>query len=478
MQNQGKKDHPRPPIVTLMGHIDHGKTTLLDAIRKTNVTASEHGGITQHIGAYQITFQDKPITFIDTPGHAAFEKMRSRGVEAADIVILVVAVSDGVKPQTIEAIAHIKRAQKPTIVALTKTDVADINIEKVKKELQKEGIVADSFGGETPFVEVVAPKGKGLTELLEVIQLVWQMAPQPPLPDDPLEAVVVESSLDKKRGPVVTVIVLKGTLKASQKIQVDDEKITVRALIDDTGRNIKVAQPGRPVEILGFKHVLEVGSIVREIITIKSWEKSRTASFAEIIAKSEQARDKFKVVIKADVAGSLEAILAGLPEKIMVISSGLGEITQTDVAFAKAAHAPIFAFNIKTPAAVGVLAQQEGVIIKSYNVIYELFDDARQISEQFTQAKQELKIAGRAKIIATFNIEGQKIAGAKVTHGRIKLGDQIILKRSDGSSTEAKIVSLKKFKKDVDTVLSGQDCGIIFSPTLDFKEDDVIESLG
>lgn len=476
--NQKPDTKYRPPIVTLMGHVDHGKTTLLDAIRQSNVVGSEHGGITQHVGAYQITFQNQPITFVDTPGHAAFEKMRSRGAEVADIVVLVVAANDGVKPQTIEAVKHIKAAGKSTIVAITKVDLPNINIEKVKKELQKEGVIIESFGGEVPLVEVAAPKGKGIEDLLEVIQLVWQLSPQPSLPSDPLEAVVVESFLDKNRGPIVTVIVKKGILAAGQKIAVDEETITVKALVDDTGHSINQAPPGKPVEILGFKEVLEVGSVVRDQTFTKSRVKQQTVPFADIIAKSQEAHDKFKVIIKADVVGSLEAILANLPGKILVVSSGVGEITQKDISFAKVASAPILTFNVKAGSGVKSQAEREGVVIKSYNVIYELLSDVEDVASQFEIAKQESKIAGRAKIVASFDIAGKKIAGSMVTHGKLKIGDKITIKHADGSQSDTRIISLKKFKKNVETVVSGQECGIDMSPALDFKEGDIIESLG
>jgi len=251
-----QKSNFRPPIVSILGHVDHGKTTLLDAIRKSNIAAREHGGITQHIGAYQIIHKDQPITFVDTPGHAAFEKMRSRGAEVADIVVLVVAAGDGVKPQTVEAIKHIHAAKKPTIVAITKVDLPDINLDKVKKELQVQGIVAEEYGGDSPVVKVAAPKGEGISELLEVIGLVWQLNPEQSQPQAPLEAIVVESKLDKNRGPLVTAIVKKGTLSTGAKIVVDGEAITVRALLDDNGKNISSAPPGMPVEILGFKKIL------------------------------------------------------------------------------------------------------------------------------------------------------------------------------------------------------------------------------
>lgn len=468
----------RPPIVAILGHVDHGKTTLLDTIRKTNVVAKEHGGITQHIGAYQINFQGKPITFIDTPGHAAFEKMRSRGAEVADIAILVVAANDSVKPQTEEAIKHIKKAQVQTIVAITKTDLENINIEKVKKGLQSKDIVAESYGGDVPVVEVAAPKEKGIKELLEVIQLVWQMHPEPSLEEEPLEAVVVESYIDKNRGAIVSVIVKKGTLNVGQKIKVDDETIKVKSLVDDTGKSINQAEPGKPVEILGFKKVLDVGSIVTESVKTKDAQDQKVATHADIIAKTLEAKDKFKVVIKADVLGSLEAIKENLPEKILVISSGVGDVQNADVGFAKASKAPILAFNVKVPKSVQRQAEQENVVIREYKVIYELIDELEEIVKSFEKAKREIKIKGRAQILTVFDINGKKVAGSKVTNGQIRIGDKILLRNTTGGEQESQVVSLKKFRKDVEIASAGQECGVGFSENLDFKEGDVIESIG
>jgi len=471
------KQDVRPPIVTVMGHVDHGKTTLLDTIRKTNVVSREHGGITQHIGAYQIIYEGKPITFIDTPGHAAFEKMRSRGAEIADIVVLVVAANDGVKPQTVEAIKHIKAAQKSHIVAITKTDLPDINLDKVKNQLQKEGVSVENFGGDVPVVEVAAPKNKGISELLDMIHLVWQLSPQPNLSSDPLEAAVVESYLDKNRGPIVTVIVKKGTLKTGQKIDVDGETITVKALSDENGKIVEEAPPGKPVEILGFKKTLDAGILIGQQIVTKALDQ-KPLEMADIIAKSQAAQGKFKVIIKTDVKGSLEAILANLPQDLLVVSSGVGIITKNDIAFAKITNAPVIAFNIKVTNQIKSQAEREGVVIKNYNVIYELLQDMEDVSAGFQEAKQELKIAGRAKIVASFEVDGKKIIGALVTHGKLKLGDSIVLKSAGGKSQESKIISLKRFKKDVPQVLSGQDCGIGTTASLDFKEGDIIESLG
>lgn len=472
------KEITRPPVVTLMGHVDHGKTTLLDSIRKTNVVQKEHGGITQHIGAYQIIFEGKPITFIDTPGHAAFEKMRFRGAKIADIVILVIAATEGVKPQTQEAIKHIKKEGKPIIVAITKMDLVNANPDKVKKELQKENVIVESFGGDVPTVEVAAPKGKGINELLEVIQLLWQISPQMTLPNDPLEAVVVESFVDKKRGPVSTVIVKKGTLRVGHKIAVDSENITVRALVDDRGQNVTEALPGKPVEVLGFRKTLEVGSIISDKIVGQLTSSVSSATLEEIIAKSEDARGSFKVIIKADVLGSLEAILANLPSKVLVTTSGVGEVSPADISFAKVSKAPILAFNVKAPNPVKSQAEREHVVIKSYNVIYDLIADLEDVVKGFEAAKQELKISGRAKIVASFDIEGKKIAGAQVIRGKLKVGDRIILKSADNPKAEGEISSLKRFKKDQDVVSQGQDCGIGFDTNLDFAIGDVIESLG
>lgn len=479
MEKQHSQQNIRPPIVTVMGHVDHGKTTLLDAIRKTNVVAREHGGITQHIGAYQINFQDKLITFIDTPGHEVFEKMRSRGADVADIVVLVVAANDSVKPQTVEAIKHIQKSQKPTIVAITKIDLPDINIERVKKELQSKGIAAENYGGDVPVVEVASPKGKGISELLEVILLVWQLSSEDSLPEDPLEAVVIESFLDKNRGPIATVIVKKGTLSVGQKIAVDNETINVRALIDDTGKNVQEALPGKPVEILGFKKILDVGSIIGDTVKTAIIQDKKPLDIADIIAKGEQTRENFKAIIKADVNGSLEAILSNLPENILVVASGVGGVTEKELTFAKIAKAPILAFNLKIPKNIKSQAEREGVFIREYNVIYQLLSDLEDVVAHFKKAKYEQKIVGRAKIIAIFNMAGQMIAGTKVLNGKIKIGDNVAFNRQEGSiSKEAKITSLKKFKKDVETVFSGQDCGVGFTPSLDFKVGDIIESFG
>ncbi|OGD85787.1 translation initiation factor IF-2 [Candidatus Curtissbacteria bacterium RIFCSPHIGHO2_01_FULL_41_13] len=472
------KDNLRPAVVTLMGHVDHGKTTLLDAIRKTNVVAREHGGITQHIGAYQIIFQGKPITFIDTPGHEAFEKMRSRGAEVADIVVLVVAANDGVKPQTVEAIKHIKNANKPIIVAITKTDLSDINLEKVKKELQTHNVVVEGYGGQVPAVEVAATKGQGINELLEVIQLFWHLSPEISLTSEPLEAVVIESYLDKSRGPIVSAIIKKGTLKIGQKILVDDDSITVRSLTDDQGLRVLEAEPGKPVEILGFKKVLEVGSILHDKVSTKQVTTQQSVTHADIIAKLREIKDKFKVIIKADVLGSLEAIQENLPEKILAISSGVGEVQPTDISFAKVAQAPILAFNVKTSNQIQSQAQREHIVIKNYDVIYELISDMQDIAKTYEQAKHEQKILGRAKIVAVFEVDGKKIAGVKVTQGKIKTGDLVFLISSSGQKTEAQISSLKKFKKDIEAVTAGQECGVGLVPNLDFKVGDIIESLG
>ena len=473
-----KQEKIRPPTVTLMGHVDHGKTTLLDTIRKTNIVAGEHGGITQHIGAYQITFNKSPITFIDTPGHAAFEKMRSRGVDAADIVILVIAANDGVKPQTREAIKHIKKAQKPLIVALTKVDLPNLITERIKKDLQKDEVLLEEFGGDVPLVEVSASKNKGIDDLLEMVQLVWQISPETSFPHDFLEAVVVEAFLDKNRGPVVTAIVKKGTLKIGQKLTVDDETISVKALINDRGENINEALPGDPVEILGFKKLLGVGSIVHDTNILESSIVQPPATLAEIIAKSQLASDRFKIIIKADVVGSLDAIVANLPERILIVSSGIGEINSTDISFAKVASAPILAFNVKVNPSVRSQADRERVVIKSYRVIYDLLTEIEEVTESFETAKQKQKITGQAKIVAEFDIEGKKIAGVVVTSGKLKLGDRITIGSGLNSGEEIKISSLKKYKKEVEFASQGQECGIGFTPNIDFKVGDIIESLG
>lgn len=468
----------RPPIVTIMGHVDHGKTTLLDTIRKSSVAAREHGGITQHIGAYQVEQDGHLITFVDTPGHAAFEQMRSRGADVADIVVLVVAANDSVKPQTVEAIKHIHRASKPMIVAITKVDLPDISIEKVKGELQKAGVLVEGHGGDIPVVEVSATKNIGIPELLEIINLSWQLTPQPTLPQNPLKAVVVESFMDKGRGSIATVIVKEGTLKVGQKIMVDGEPVSVRALIDDGGKNITEAGPSKPVEILGFKKALEVGSVVLDTNTTVVKEQG-PVDYAQIIARAQEVKDKFKIILKADVLGSLEAILNNLPEKVLVVASSVGEVSQTDISFAKVASAPILAFNLKLGNQLKNQAERDGVVIREYKVIYELLEDMEDVSAGFEAAKLQAKVKGRAKIVAIFDIEGKKIAGCMVTMGKLNVGDTVLLKKNeDDAGTETKIVSLKKFKKDVPTVSNGQECGIQLASSIDFEPGNVVESLG
>ena len=404
--------------------------------------------------------------------------MRSRGAEVADIVVLVVAANDSVKPQTVEAIKHIKTATKPMIVAITKVDLENINIEKIKNDLKKNDVLVESFGGQVPVAQICAPQKKGIDDLLEIISLVWQMNPQPNLENEPLEAVVIESYLDKNRGPVAAAIVKSGTLRVSQKIIVDDDTITIKALVDDTGKNIKEAKPGKPVEILGFKKTQEVGSILFDSIKTAQKEPQLTIDHAQLIARAQEVKGKFKVIIKADALGSLEAIEANLPEKIKVILSGVGEVQASDVAFAKTAKAPILAFNSMVTPNVTQLAQREHVLIKNYNVIYELIKDMEEVSENFEQAKQQAKIKGSAKIIAIFNIEGRKIAGAKVTTGKLKIGDQVVIRSEKGEESHTKIISIKKFKKDTQVAQAGQECGIALEGDIDFREGFIIESLG
>ena len=339
-------------------------------------------------------------------------------------------------------------------------------------------MLLEEFGGDVPLVEVSASKNKGIDDLLEMVQLVWQISPETSFPHDFLEAVVVEAFLDKNRGPVVTAIVKKGTLKIGQKLTVDDETISVKALINDRGENINEALPGDPVEILGFKKLLGVGSIVHDTNILESSIVQPPATLAEIIAKSQLASDRFKIIIKADVVGSLDAIVANLPERILIVSSGIGEINSTDISFAKVASAPILAFNVKVNPSVRSQADRERVVIKSYRVIYDLLTEIEEVTESFETAKQKQKITGQAKIVAEFDIEGKKIAGVVVTSGKLKLGDRITIGSGLNSGEEIKISSLKKYKKEVEFASQGQECGIGFTPNIDFKVGDIIESLG
>lgn len=470
----------RPPVVSVLGHVDHGKTSLLDKIRSTNVAARESGGITQAIGAYQIDFNGRLITFIDTPGHAAFEAMRSRGAKASDIALLVVAANDGVKPQTIEAIKHIQNSNAKMIVVLNKIDLPNLNIEKVLAELTKEGIALDKSGGDVPVVQVSSTTGQGINELLDMIILVSDLIDLKDTTSEAFSAVVIESEMTKNQGAVIHAIVNSGTLSTSQEVFVGQKSGKVRSITSDKGEILKVAGPSTPVEITGVSFVPDTGSVLTsrpdsESTDSNSAPESLALSASEMIAASQAKKESFLIIIKADVSGSLEAISKNIPAKVQILSSATGDVTASDVILSKSATAPILAFNVKIPSDVEKLASREGVIIKPYKIIYELLDDIDDVVAAIEAEKEAEKVKAVAEVTAEFTIEGVRIAGVKVTKGSIKTGMELFLLRNGQILSQAKATSLKQRSKEVGDVKAGQECGVLLSPALDFKIGDKLE---
>ena len=470
----------RPPVVSVLGHVDHGKTSLLDKIRSANVAARESGGITQAIGAYQIDFNGRQITFIDTPGHAAFEAMRSRGAQASDVALLVVAANDGVKPQTIEAIKHINNSGAKMIVVLNKIDLPNLNIEKVLGELTKAGVELDKNGGDVPVVQVSATTGLGINDLLDMIILVSDMVDLIDTSSEPFSAVVIESEMTKNKGVVTHAIVKSGILKTGQDIFVGDKTSKIRSITSDKGAILKEAGPSTPVEITGLSFVPDTGALITNV-SVGSQEEGTednqpvAVSAGDLIAAGQAKKDSFLIIVKADVSGSLEAIIKNIPNKVQVLFSATGDVTSNDVTLSKSAIAPILAFNVKVPADVEKSASREGVIIKPYKIIYELLDDIDDVVAAIEAEKEEEKIKAVAEITAEFTIEGVRIAGVKVTKGSLKNGMNLFLSRNGQVLTEAKVASLKQRSKEVNDVRAGQECGVLLSPPLDFKIGDKLE---
>ncbi|KKR39705.1 hypothetical protein A2210_01130 [Candidatus Woesebacteria bacterium RIFOXYA1_FULL_40_18] len=462
----------RPPIIAVLGHVDHGKTTLLDAIRKTSVAAREAGGITQSIGASKITFtseagKDDSIVFIDTPGHAAFSKMRSQGAKVADIAVLVVDASDGVKPQTLEALDAIRQAQIPFIVAATKMDLPSASLETVQGQLEKEGVTFEGRGGDVPVVAVSAKKGTGLNELLGTIILVSEVKGVEGNPEANLEAVVIETSKDK-RGPLTSVIVRDGTLKVGEEVFCGGKSTKVRGLFDGNLKPVKVVLPSEPAQILGFEDPPEVGNIIKSVAEAVPFQKQET-----IQSHPFESEGQISIIVKTKNAGALTAILANLPKEIVVIDSGVGDIYESDVLRAKASNVKyIFAFESKAGSDVLKLAASEGVKIEIFKVIYELFDKLN----EFIKGGQ-VEILGKAEIVASFPFNRKKIAGCKMKEGKIGKTDELILMRQDKEIGRLRISSLKRKKQEITEAKSGEEFGVLFEPQLDFVVGDMLVSV-
>lgn len=484
----------RPPIIAVLGHVDHGKTTLLDNIRKTNVAGVEHGGITQHIGAYQIEVPSEiikrqksstsKITFIDTPGHYAFAKMRSRGAQVSDIAILVVAANDGVKPQTEESIQHIKSADIPHIVVINKIDLPDLNIEKVKKQLSKAGVKLEEYGGDTPLVMLSAKSGQGIDKLLENILLLTDLYQIRESNPGILEAVVIESSLSRNKGIVATIVVRSGSLNIADEVVCENQLFRIRAIQNWDGQNIKKLFSGEAAQIIGWKSPPLVGSKLfmkkQTQLSENPPKKIALPNKPGALTPQEPApidEQKIKIILKADTAGTLEAITTGLKDDVEVIYQGVGNVSESDILLAKTTTAIVIAFAHKPSDQVSKLAHSEKVIIKTYNLIYRLFDEIDEVVEAIRKGNM-VEILGTAKILALFSIKNENIAGVKVLSGRIAKGDQVKVVRKDEEIGRTKIKSLRHHKEEITKAVTGQEVGVNLAQKMDFLTGDSIISIG
>ncbi|MDQ2094253.1 translation initiation factor IF-2 [Rhodalgimonas zhirmunskyi] len=492
---------PRPPVITIMGHVDHGKTSLLDAIRDANVTGGEAGGITQHIGAYQVTTKGgDTLTFLDTPGHAAFTSMRARGADVTDIVVLVVAADDSVMPQTIEAINHAKAAKVPMIVAINKCDKPAADPDKVRAELLQHEVIVEKMSGDVQDVEVSAVTGDGLPELLEAIALQAEILELKANPDRAAQGAVIEAQLDVGRGPVATVLVQTGTLRQGDIFVVGEQFGKVRALINDKGERVQEAGPSVPVEVLGLNGTPEAGDVLnvteneaqaREIAEYResaAKEKRAAAGAATTLeqlmakAKADQNVAELPILVKADVQGSAEAIVQAMEKigndevRVRVLHYGVGAITETDIGLAEASGAPVIGFNVRANAPARNAANQKGVEIRYYSVIYDLVDDVKAAASGLLSAEIRENFIGYASIKEVFKVSGVgKVAGCLVTEGVARRSAGVRLLRDDVVIHEGTLKTLKRFKDEVPEVQSGQECGMAFENYEDIREGDVIE---
>jgi len=491
----------RPPVITIMGHVDHGKTSLLDAIRKAKVVAGEAGGITQHIGAYQVTTDNGAVlSFLDTPGHAAFTSMRSRGAQVTDIVILVVAADDSVMPQTIEAINHAKAANVPMIVAINKCDRPAADPMKVRTELLQHEVIVEQMSGEVQDIEVSAHTGQGLDQLLEAIALQAEILELKANPDRSASGAVIEAQLDIGRGPVATVLVQNGTLRKGDIFVVGEQWGKVRALVDDQGNRIDEAGPSVPVEVLGLNGTPEAGDVLnvvdteaqaREIAEYRehaSKEKRAAAGAATTLeqlmaqAKQSETVSELPVLVKADVQGSAEAIVQAMEKigndevRVRVLHHGVGAITESDISLAEASGAPVMGFNVRANASARNSANQKGVEIRYYSVIYDLVDDVKAAASGLLSAEIREKFIGYAEIKDVFKVTGiGRVAGCLVTEGVARRSAGVRLLRDNVVIHEGTLKTLKRFKDEVKEVISGQECGMAFESYDDIRAGDVIE---
>jgi translation initiation factor IF-2 len=491
----------RPPVVTIMGHVDHGKTSLLDAIRETEVAAGEAGGITQHIGAYQVHHAEKTITFLDTPGHAAFTAMRARGAKVTDIAVVVVAADDGVMPQTKEAIDHARAADVPILIAVNKIDKEGAQPDRVRNELAADGLTPEDWGGDTVYVDVSAKTREGLDKLLEMILLVTELEELGANPDAPASGTVVESQLDPGRGPVVTILVQRGTLKVGDSLVAGPQWGRVRAMHDFTGKRVQSAGPGMPVEVLGFDGVADAGEFVHAVENDRrarqeaqeranrlktealARRQARKVSLEEVFSRVQEGEIKeLDIVLKADVAGSLEALqdeIAKVPQEqvaINIIHSQTGGINESDVMLASASDAIIIGFNVRPLADARRAAEREGVDVRTYSVIYKITEDLRNAMEGMLEAVEVEETLGEAEVKQTFKASKVgRIAGCIVNEGKVRRDASVRLVREGTVIWDGKLGSLRRFKDNVQEVEQGQECGIVLEGYADVKEGDMLE---
>lgn len=475
----------RPPVITIMGHVDHGKTSLLDFIRKTRVAAREAGGITQHIGAYQVEFKGEKLTFIDTPGHAAFNKMRQRGSQLTDIVVLVVAADDGVKPQTVESIRHIKEAGVPVVVAINKIDLPNVFPDMAKAQLAENGILVQGYGGDVDTIELSAKTGVGVDALLETIVAMADLNNYQADPEAPLKAIVIESAKDHQRGSVASVIVQQGTLKVRQDIFTETASGRIKLLSDENGISLQTVTPGSPAEIIGFEDVPEVGEtvcdvnaeypVVEEPEDVQSGIKAGAFDALDFGALIED-KPRLKLIIKADVSGTLEAITQTLDtESTELLSSGVGQLTEGDVDLAQASDALIIVFHVKVSKQLKQYAKDHGVRLKTYDVIYHLIEDLQKQMLKLMDSTIDEVIIGEAEVLQVFEMHGERIAGIRVKTGEIKKHDLLHMKRGDEVLFNPVIKSMMHGKQEIENVKAKNECGLTFkNRKLDFQAGDIL----
>ncbi|MCH7835891.1 MAG: translation initiation factor IF-2 [Chloroflexi bacterium] len=496
VEEDAAKLQPRPPVVTVMGHVDHGKTSILDAIRETNVTEQEAGGITQHIGAYQVDANGQKITFVDTPGHEAFTAMRARGATVTDIAILVVAADDGVMPQTLEAIDHAKAAAVPIIVAINKTDLPDANLDRVKQQLSEREVLIEEWGGDVIAVPVSAKTRAGLNDLLEHILLVAEISELKADPDRPAEGTIIESELDSSRGPMATIIVRTGTLRIGDVVIAGETWGRVKAMFDEKGERLQTAGPSTPAKIMGLSVVPRAGDTFVSVAdertareAIEARERERTAAGQRAATLEAFSSDiaagrvkELKIVLKADVQGSVEAVqqaLEGLSSdraRARVIHSTTGKISESDIMLARASEGIVIGFNVRSEPGAARIADGEGVDIRQYDIIYKLTEDIERALKGIMEPIIEEVVDGHAEVRALFRVRGGRIAGCMVTDGLLQRNSQVRVKRDEEVVHTSRVSSLRRVKEDVREVQAGLECGVGVEGFSEFQEGDVIEA--